>query len=215
MQGRLVFLLEEPSMKHLLAGLLPRLVPGWVEGEHFLCVPHEGKSDLDRSVPRKLAAWQVPGDRFVVLRDNDAAACEEVKARLVKLCADSGRPNTLVRLACQELEAWYLGDLEALATAYDEPKLRGPAMRQRFVDPDTWQKPSVEVQRVLPQFQKGQGARRMGVALRGPAESRSRSFQVFVAGVRRVALEMGWQLRCGPDLASDGDASERENDRPS
>ena len=104
MRGRLVFLLEEPSMKHLLAGLLPRLVPGWVEGEHFLCVPHEGKSDLDRSVPRKLAAWQVPGDRFVVLRDNDAAACEEVKARLVKLCADSGRPDTLVRLACQELE---------------------------------------------------------------------------------------------------------------
>lgn len=193
MQGRLVFLLEEPSMKHLLAGLLPRLMPGWVQGEHFLCVPHEGKSDLDRSVPRKLAAWQVPGDRFVVLRDNDAAVCEEVKSRLVKLCADSGRPDTLVRLACQELEAWYLGDLEALAAAFEEPRLCGPAMRKRYVDPDAWQKPSVEVQRVLPQFQKGQGARRMGIALRGAAENRSRSFQVFVAGVRRLALEMGWQ----------------------
>lgn len=193
MRGRLVFLLEEPSMKHLLAGLLPRLVPGWVEGEHFLCVPHEGKSDLDRSVPRKLAAWQVPGDRFVVLRDNDAAACEEVKARLVKLCADSGRPDTLVRLACQELEAWYLVDLDALAAAYVEPKLCGPAMRKRFVDPDAWQKPSAEVQRVLPAFHKGQGARRMGVALRGAEKNRSRSFQVFVAGVRRLALEMGWQ----------------------
>ncbi len=193
MRGRLVFLLEEPSMKHLLAGLLPRLVPGWVEGEHFLCVPHEGKSDLDRSVPRKLAAWQVPGDRFVVLRDNDAAACKEVKARLVKLCADSGRPDTLVRLACQELEAWYLGDLDALAAAYVEPKLCGPAMRKRFVDPDAWQKPSAEVQRVLPAFHKGQGARRMGVALRGAEKNRSRSFQVFVAGVRRLALEMGWQ----------------------
>jgi hypothetical protein len=66
-------------------------------------------------------------------------------------------------------------------------------MRKRFVDPDSWEKPSVEVQRVLPAFQKGQGARRMGVALRGADESRSRSFQVFVAGVRRLALEMGWQ----------------------
>lgn len=162
-------------------------------GEHFLCVPHEGKSDLDRSVPRKLAAWRVPGDRFVVLRDSDAAACRQVKARLVKLCADSGRPDTLVRLACQELEAWYLGDLEALAAAYEDPKLCGPAMRKRFVDPDAWEKPSAQVQRVLPAFQKGQGARRMGVALRGADESRSRSFQVFVAGVRRLALEMGWQ----------------------
>ena len=193
MQGRLVFLLEEPSMKHLLAGLLPRLMPGWVEGEHFLCVPHEGKSDLDRSVPRKLAAWQVPGDRFCVVRDKDAADCRQVKARLVKLCADSGRPDTLVRLACQELEAWYLGDLDALAAAFEEPRLCGPAMRKRFVNPDSWEKPSLEVQRVLPQFQKGQGARRMGVALRDADESRSRSFQVFVAGVRRLALEMGWR----------------------
>lgn len=193
MHGRLVFLLEEPSMKHMLSGLLPRLLPGWVEGEHFLCVPHEGKSDLDRSVPRKLAAWRVPGDRFVVLRDNDAAACVEVKARLVKMCADSGRSDTLVRLACQELEAWYLGDLEALAAAYEEPKLCAPAMRKRFVDPDALEKPAVEVQRVLPAFQKGQGARRMGLALRGADESRSRSFQVFVAGVRRLAVEMGWR----------------------
>jgi hypothetical protein len=194
MHGRLVFLLEEPSMKQLLAGLLPRLMPGWVEGEHFLCLPHEGKSDLDRSVPRKLAAWQVPGDRFVVLRDNDAAVCEEVKARLVKLCVASGRPDTLVRLACQELEAWYLGDLEALAATFEQPKLCGPAMRKRFANPDAWQKPSVEVQRLLPQFQKVQGARRMGIALRGADQSRSRSFQVFVEGVRLLALEMGWQL---------------------
>lgn len=193
MQGRLVFLLEEPSMKHLLEGLLPRLMPGWVAGQHFLCVPHEGKSDLDRSVPRKLAAWRVPGDRFVVLRDNDAAACEEVKARLTKLCVDSGRADTLIRLVCQELEGWYLGDLDALAQAYDDSRVCAPAVRKRFVDPDAWAKPSVEVQRLLPTFQKGQASQRMGQALRDAEFNRSRSFQIFLAGVRRVAADMGWQ----------------------
>ncbi|XEQ91738.1 hypothetical protein SCACP_05460 [Sporomusa carbonis] len=44
MKGRIVFLLEELSMKELLEGLLPRLFPGLV----FQCVPHEGKTDLDR-----------------------------------------------------------------------------------------------------------------------------------------------------------------------
>ena len=39
-------------MKVLLDGLLPRLVPGL----QFLCVPHEGKQDLEKSVPRKLRA---------------------------------------------------------------------------------------------------------------------------------------------------------------
>ena len=112
---------------------------------------------------------------------------------IVAWAADRGALERDARAALQKLEAWYLGDLDALAAAYVEPKLCGPAMRKRFVDPDAWQKPSAEVQRVLPAFHKGQGARRMGVALRGAEKNRSRSFQVFVAGVRRLALEMGWQ----------------------
>ncbi len=47
---RLVLLLEEESMQVLLDGLLPRLFPGLL----FQCVPHEGKADLERSIPRKL-----------------------------------------------------------------------------------------------------------------------------------------------------------------
>ena len=42
MQGRVIFLLEEPSMRALLDCWLPRLFPGWVDGQHFQCVPHEG-----------------------------------------------------------------------------------------------------------------------------------------------------------------------------
>lgn len=55
--SRVVFLLEERSMKELLEGLLPRLFPGLP----FLCIPHEGKRDLERSIPRKLRAWREPG----------------------------------------------------------------------------------------------------------------------------------------------------------
>src|SRR5208337_5287691 len=79
---RIIFLLEEYSMKVLLDGLLPRLVPGL----QFLCVPHEGKQDLEKSVPRKLRAWREPGVRFVVLRDKDGGDCRELKRKLVSLC---------------------------------------------------------------------------------------------------------------------------------
>jgi hypothetical protein len=102
MQGRIIFLLEEPSMKSLLDGLLPHLFPGWQPGEHFLCVPHQGKSDLDRSVPIKLRAWQHPDDRFVIVRDNDNADCIDLKARFRALCRANHRPDTLVRLVCQD-----------------------------------------------------------------------------------------------------------------
>ncbi|MFM9900269.1 MAG: DUF4276 family protein [Polaromonas sp.] len=194
MTGRLVFLVEEPSMKILLDGLLPNLLPGLIEGRHFLCVKHDGKSDLDRSIPRKLSAWRIPGDRFVIMRDNDGADCVALKARLQALCRANGRAETLVRLVCQELESWYLGDLQALAKAFNNPKLNTPALRKRFAYPDEWQKPSLEVDRMVPEFQKGSGARAMADCLHDTGNL-SHSFNVFVAGVRRIALEM-----CSPSL---------------
>ena len=190
MEGRIIFLLEEPSMKVLLDHWLPRLFPGWEDGQHFFCIPHEGKSDLDRSIPRKLAAWRFPADRFVIVRDNDNADCIALKARLRALCQKSGRPETMIRLVCQELEGWYVGDLAALATAFERPKLDTPAHRKRFSEPDTWQKPSVEVKRLVPSFQKYSGARLMAQHL-NPEKNRSPSLQIFVAGVRRLADSMG------------------------
>lgn len=192
MNGRIVFLLEEQSMKALLNELLPRLFPGWVERQHFLCVQHEGKSDLDKSIPRKLKAWREPDVRFVVVRDNDGADCINLKARLVATCADAGRPETLVRIVCQELESWYIGDLEALATAFDDEKVNSPATRKRFVNPDEWLKPSMELRRMLPTYQKIGGARAI-VGHLDVARNVSMSFQNFVKGIRRIAKQMGYQ----------------------
>ena len=190
--GRIVFLLEEPSMKTLLENWLPRLFPGWVCSQHFLCIAHDGKSDLDSSIPRKLKAWQTPGDCFVIVRDNDGADCMAIKARLIQLCAQSKYPDTLVRLVCQELESWYLGDLAALAAALQETKVDTPANRKKFIDPDTWQKPSEQVKHLAPGFQKISGARAMAAHL-NPASNRSRSLQVFVAGLYKLTGHTGTQ----------------------
>lgn len=191
MQGRIIFLLEEPSMKGLIEHLLPRMFPGWMTGQQFLCVSHEGKSDLDRSIPRKLANWHFPNDRFVIVRDNDNANGPQLKAKFVAVCAANGKPNSLVRLVCQELEAWYLGDLAALGRAFDDPKIDSPANRKKFIDPDSWQKPSVEVKRLAPSFQKGSGARIMGDAL-DVHNNRSNSFRVFINGITNLASQMGY-----------------------
>ncbi|MCK9230423.1 MAG: DUF4276 family protein [Syntrophales bacterium] len=103
--NRVVFLLEERSMKSLLDVLLPRLMPGI----NFLCIPHEGKRDLEKSIPRKLRAWQEPGARFVIVRDNDGGDCHILKQRLVELCNGPKSSAVMVRIACQELEKWLPG----------------------------------------------------------------------------------------------------------
>jgi hypothetical protein len=168
-------------MKVLLEGLLPRLVPGL----EFICVTHEGKQDLEKSIPKKLRAWKEPGARFVVVRDNDNSDCTVLKARLKQLCADAGRPDTLIRIPCQELEAWYFGEPDALARAYQDPPLADISNKARFRESDVIQQPSNELSKLVPSFQKIAGARLMGGEL-SVEGNRSRSFQVFLAGVRQL-----------------------------
>src|SRR5512138_2810212 len=141
--SRVVFLLEERSMKVLLDGMLPRLYPDLA----FLCVPHEGKQDLEKSIPRKLRAWREPGIRFVVIQDQDLNDCRLLKRRLVGLCADGGLSDALVRIACKELEAWYLGEPEALAEAFGNLRLAAIGSRRRFMDPDSIVHPSAEIKK--------------------------------------------------------------------
>ena len=184
--NRVVFLLEEASMRALLEGLLPRIFPDMV----FQFVIHEGKSDLDRSIPRKLRAWREPGVRYVVLRDNDGGDCEHLKQRLLQSCQEAGRPDTLVRIVCQELEAWYLGEPDALAEAFGNENLRGIGRKARFRDPDTVQQPSKALRRLVPEFQKVSGARAMASFLSREG-NRSKSFQVLLSGLDTLRAEIG------------------------
>ena len=153
--SRIVFLVEEYSMKLLLEGLLPRFYPEL----QFLCVSHEGKQDLEKSVPRKLRAWREPGVRFIIIRDNDGGDCLATKVRLLGLCREAGRPEAVVRLVCQELEAWYLGD------------------------PD-------ELSKLVPEFQKVSGARRMASRLERERNT-SRSFHSLLRSVDNFARMPG------------------------
>ena len=179
--SRLVFLLEERSMQTLLEGLLPRLFPQL----SFLCISREGKSELDRDLPNILRSWQIPGDRFVVVRDNDNSDCLELKERLRQLCQRGRREDTLIRIVCQELEAWYLGEPNAMANAFGDENLRRIGRQAPYRNPDTRLKPSQDVERLVPGFQKTDGARRMAQHLTREG-NRSHSFAIFLNGIERL-----------------------------
>ncbi len=93
---RIVFLLEESSMEMFLEALLGRLFPNLI----FKCVVYSGARDLEQSLTKVLKSWRVPGDRFVVVRDNDGGDCYARKRRLVEKCGMAGRDDVLVRIVC-------------------------------------------------------------------------------------------------------------------
>ncbi len=67
-------------MREVLNVLLPKILPPEID---FLLLTHEGKSDLEVSIARKLKAWKYPDDSFMVLRDNDGSDCKRLKAKLI------------------------------------------------------------------------------------------------------------------------------------
>ncbi len=186
-------------MAALLEGLLPRLYPDLA----FLCVPHDGKSDLKKSIPRKLRAWREPGVRFVIVRDNDGGDCRSLKNSLLTLCRNGGREDALIRIACQELEAWYLGDPEALANAYDRESLRGLGRKARFRDPDSVSRPSETIRTLVPEFHKVSGARRMARHLTRD-RNRSRSYRALLAGIEALLPNTRGDCGCRSATARTG-----------
>ena len=186
---RIVFFLEESSMEVFLEALLSRLFPDLI----FQCVVYNGWADLEDSVPGILRNWHMPGDRFVVVRDSNGYDCHSLKQRIVASCKETGRDDVLVRIVCQELEGWYLGDFVALAEAYDSPKVLQHQIKARFRNPDLVRKPSDEVAKLVGPYRKMEAARRLGTRRLGSLidgqRNRSRSFQVFVEGVRRLVVD--------------------------
>ncbi len=176
-------MVEELSMKTLLELLLPRI---FGKDQLFSVVKHEGKSDLVKSIPRKLKGWTDKNDRFIILQDQDKEDCINLKLRLAKLCEDAGRPETVVRIVCFELESWYLADLKALSLAFEKPEIAKNQNRSGYRDPDSHPQPSKRILKLVPDFEKVGGARAIAPHLDVENE-RSPSFKNFVRAVRRLS----------------------------
>ena len=106
---RLIFMLEEPSAEEMLKAILPKILPESICPEFKV---FEGKQDLEKRLPIILRAWRTTNCDFVVIRDQDSGNCREIKANLTNLCQQAGKKDVLVRVACRELESFYLGGFE-------------------------------------------------------------------------------------------------------
>lgn len=181
----LVFLLEEPSAIELLKGILPRILPDNVEAFYLV---FEGKQDLDKRMEARIRGWRRPDTGFIVIRDKDGGDCVAIKQSLRKKATRSGREDTLIRIACHEMESFFLGDLAAVEAAIGPPGLSSNQTRKKFRQPDRIANPAEELGR-LTRYQKVAGSRAISPHLRLDRSNRSHSFNVLIEGIRRVILQ--------------------------
>ena len=182
MMKYLVFLLEEPSAKEMLDGLLPRLVPE----VSYRCIVFEGKQDLEKNLVKKMRGYRVPNTQFIVLRDQDAGDCYTIKQKLIELCQTANKPDTLVRIVCRELESWYLADLKAVEQGLKISGLAKFQHNKKYRSPDYLQSPSKELKMLTQaKYQKVLGSRGIGPYLE-LNNKRSNSFRVFIESIQKM-----------------------------
>ena len=135
-------LVEDSSGERLLDCLLPRILGEQGQPHTWRLHAYKGisrippglKASTDPAkrmlldqLPRILRGYgKPPGiDAVVVVLDSDRRDCVAFLDELTTLVNETDRaPRTLFRLAIEEVEAWYLGDRAALATAYPNAKQR-------------------------------------------------------------------------------------------
>ncbi len=191
---------EEPSAEAALVNIIPKIVG---TNATFGIYPHGGKNDLLSNLPHRLRAYVswLPNDwRIVVLVDLDARACKELKNELEDMAIGAGlvtktsvlagaKFQVLNRIAIEELEAWFWGDIEALVTTYPKvnPHLHAKA---KYRDSDaiaggTWEALERELQRAgyfREGLRKVNAAREISANM-DPTRNTSQSFQTFYQGL--------------------------------
>jgi hypothetical protein len=194
------FLVEEPSAEVALSNLVPKILG---QDFSFKVHPYQGKPDLlNKLLPRLRGykTWMPEDWRIVVLIDADDEDCRVLKANLegsaqgAGLCTKSRRTigsyfQVLNRLAIEELEAWFFGDIDAVRSSYPRISLNlGKKAKYRNTDAirgGTWEALEREFKKAG-YFSSGISkilvAREVSVYME-PERNRSRSFQIFRQGL--------------------------------
>ena len=193
--SKLVFLLEEESAKNMLQGILPRMLPD----TPVQYITFEGKQDLERQLVRKMRSWREPDSRFIVLRDKDSGDCTRIKQRLLELTQQSGKAEScLVRIACHELESFFLGEFPAHAAALVLPPVIKTQRKKTYRTPDNVANAAEELKKITDgKYRKLAGARAIASYLKLDGSNLSHSFRVLCSGIRSQAAQLPDSI-CSP-----------------
>lgn len=181
----LIFLLEEPSIKNVLEAILPELIPDHLT---YICIAHQGKQDLAKSIPIKIKAFKFnPATKFVIVHDQDSHDCQKLKAELLERCYQAGKPDAMIRIICRELESWFLGDLLAVEKAYQLKKnsLSSRQTQKKFRNPDLLNNAKQELRKLLEVYYPGTHSKIIAPYL-SLSTNKSPSFQIFCAGIGEI-----------------------------
>ena len=178
----LVACLEEPSAKMMLESILPRLLPSDWQNRFIV---FEGKKDMLDRLEMRIRAWCTPNSRFLVLCDQDGDNCRQLKTKLLAILGKTGKARDCkARIACHELENFYLGDLQAVEEGLGIPGLSKMSAKRKYRDPDALANAPDLLGKLLGErYRKCEGSRSIAPHLDLTGTNLSASFRMLVSAI--------------------------------
>jgi hypothetical protein len=176
----LVIFTEEPSMREALKPLLEKLN---VAPAAYRVISFDGAGNMKNALPGQLRALsRDPAARVLVLRDNDNGNCLDHKKSIVTHVAAAGLSGRAkVRIVCQMLEGWFIGDSAGLEKSRH---IKKPIPRRLTTcNPDNLSDPKSELKRLRDGYNEITGAKAIAPHL-DPARNRSASFRHTMQAIR-------------------------------
>jgi hypothetical protein len=144
----IVFLVEDYSMRKFFEGFLPRL---GFEESLFEIKHHRGKEDLISHLNKIIPSLSKRAQQIIVIIDQDKQDCvalkNKIKEKMVRCVCEYK-----IRIACYELEAWFLGDMEAIAKCSPRFKASSFQGKKKYRDIDNIEKPSSVIEKIVPDW---------------------------------------------------------------
>lgn len=122
------------------------------------------------------------------MRDQDSGDCISIKNGLKELVEKTGKADrTIVRIACHELESFYLGDLAAVETGLGVKGLAKQQGKVKFRTPDVLSNAAEELKKISAnRYQKINGSRKIAPFLAVDGRNKSVSFTALVNGIKKL-----------------------------
>lgn len=188
------FLVEEYSTEVTLNFIVPKIIG---DIHTFKIHNFQNKDRLLKRLPERMQSYSkfVPDDwRIVIIVDEDRDNCQELKNKLCNASSIVTKQKgniVLHRIAVEELESWFIGDVQAIRVEYE----RIPdslSQTAKFRNPDaitggTWE----QLDRILKKYGYPTGLKKQEFAQKvsphmDVENNLSRSFQVFRDGLRNI-----------------------------
>ncbi len=185
----LYFFTEEPSIEPVILELSSKILPA---EQFFVRVfPHEGKEDLKKALRKTVPSIsRQPDALIIILHDQDSKDCIALKEELATQLGTVSCPYK-IRIVCDELESWYLGDLPAIKKVYPQFDLENFQHRGDYQNVDAISKPSQRLLQIVPDLKgltrlpKVKLAKDIAPHL-NPEENQSESFRQLMSAINEL-----------------------------